>query len=395
MIKRLRVKGFKSLYDLDVTFSPLTVLFGANTSGKSNVLDVIQLLAKSATAEHIVDVFSPPFRGSLLSCISLGDDGQVAENAKIEISVDIGLFNNEIKTESSVSPLEGPSESRSVDFRYELEISRGENGWFCLSSQRVCSIDKNGNELDLLISLQGGTDTLFGDNSFLSLASFIDNSATRKSILLDIQKELKSWRVFSLDPQDGLRTMNEEFRQDANLGPKGENLASFLYTLKIRDPFQWETFQKALSLYIPEITSVDVLLNQHGEVELFVIEGGNRISVRLISDGTLNLMGLLAMSDTNNPRGVIGIDEPENGLHPSKMGLLVRLLETQATDNQQLIVTTHSPYLLDHIPLESIYVCQKENGKTRVRPVTDLSVLSCLNDDILMSDLMASGVLNG
>jgi hypothetical protein len=50
---------------------------------------------------------------------------------------------------------------------------------------------------------------------------------------------------------------------------------------------------------------------------------------------------------------------------------------------------------LDHIPLESIYVCQKENGKTRVRPVTDLSVLSCLNDDILMSDLMASGVLNG
>ncbi len=62
------------------------------------------------------------------------------------------------------------------------------------------------------------------------------------------------------------------------------------------------------------------------------------------------------MSDTNNPRGVIGIDEPENGLRPSKMGLLAQLLETQATDNQQLIVTTHSPYLLDHIPLR-IYLC--------------------------------------
>ena len=117
--------------------------------------------------------------------------------------------------------------------------------------------------------------------------------------------------------------------------------------------------------------------------------------IRLISDGTLNLMGLLSMGDTHNPRGVIGIDEPENGLHPSRMGLLARLLETQAMDNQQLIVTTHSPYLLDHLPLDSLYVCQKENGKTRVRPVTDFPVISCLSEDILLSDLMASGVFNG
>jgi predicted ATPase len=378
MIKRLRVKGFKSLYDLDVTFSPLTVLFGANTSGKSNVLDVIQLLAKSATAEHIADIFEPPFRGSGFSCFSLGENGENVVDAKMSIVVDFHLSQTPHLSETYV--------------RYSLEISRGEDGVLYISHEDAKPLDADGNVKDAVSIFDAGEKGLESRRFRTHLSSFVNHML---HYLVAIKEELRSWRVFSLDPQLGLRSVNEIFRQNAKLGPKGESLASFLYRLKIQSPFQWETFQKALALYIPEITAVEVLLNQYGELELYIQEGNKKIPIRLMSDGTLNLMGLLAMVDTNNPRGVIGIDEPENGLHPSKMGLLARLLETQAMDTQQLIVTTHSPYLLDHIPLESIYVCQKENGKTRVRPVTDLSVLSCLSDDILLSDLLASGALNG
>lgn len=386
MIKRLRVKGFKSLYDLDVAFSPLTVLFGTNTSGKRNVLDVIQLLAKSVTAEHIADIFDAPFRGSLLSCFSLGDDGHVPENAKIEITVDL-----------SVSFASGSSDLPYKEVRYELVLGYAPERFPCVLHEALYDIAENQETCLFPLWLKGDLrhagSTLLSE--FKSVSYLHGASLGDMALPLAVAQEIKSWRVFALDPQDGLRSINEEFRSNANLGPKGENLASFLYVLKMRDPFQWETFQKALHLYIPEIDGLDVDLNQHNEVAVYIKEGKKKIPIRLISDGTLNLMGLLAMGDTHNPRGVIGIDEPENGLHPSKMGLLARLLETQATDNQQLIVTTHSPYLLDHVPLASIYVCQKENGKTRMRPVTDLSVISCLSDDILLSDLIVSGALNG
>ena len=385
MITRLRVKGFKSLYDLDVTFSPLTVLFGTNTSGKSNILDVIQLLAKSVTAEHIADIFDAPFRGSGFSCFSLEADGQNRKN-KIEIRVDLKLSPRMLLEAArdrfvpgADADLYAASECVSCVYNLDLEIS--DIGALMVSYEAL-----------FFSGSTGIYDGFSGNGNFTTLLRQYNGESP---YIRAAQKEIASWRVFSLDPQDSLRAVNEEFRPNANLGPKGEKLASFLYTLKIRDAFQWETFQKAVHLYIPEITALDVRLNQHGEVDLFVVEGGHRISIRLISDGTLNLMGLLAMVDTNNPRGVIGIDEPENGLHPSRMGLLARFLETQAMDNQQLIVTTHSPYLLDHLPLDSLYVCQKENGKTGVRPVTDFPVMSCLNEDILLSDLMASGVFNG
>lgn len=391
MITRLRVKGFKSLYDLDVTLTPLTVLFGANTSGKSNVLDVIQLLARSVTAEHIADIFDAPFRGTLHACFSQGHDGLVPENAKIEISVDLI-----VPCRSETSDLLSKKIHKKV--RYELALGYASEGFASVLHESLYDLSENKKRDIFPSSFNRKEGTFLGtftkQGGGLGAEIILKLPSQDFDLLLSVAEDIKGWQVFALDPQDGLRSVNEPFRQNAKLGPKGEKLASFLYVLKIKDPFQWETFQKALHLYIPEITAVDVVLNQHGELDLYVQEGNKKISSRLMSDGTLTLMGLLAMGDTNNPRGVIAIDEPENGLHPSKMGLLARLLETHAIDNQQIIVTTHSPYLLDHMPLDAIYACQKENGKTNITPVNRLAIVACLDDEILLSDLIVSGALN-
>jgi predicted ATPase len=387
MITRLRVKGFKSLYDLDVTFSPLTVLFGANTSGKSNVLDVIQLLARSATAQNIMDVFEPPFRGSALSCFSRQDHNT---SETMQFVVDLKLSPSILENQQAYYPPLSPEKEPCL--RYYLDISQSNEGFCFVSRESFAVLGPNGRESCVLKPDKSDSEILtnfssFATSTFLSRA---DNTPYIKSI----QDELASWTVYALDSQAGLQHSGV-FRQDAKLGMRGERLGSVLYQLKKTHPLRWETFQKALRLYIPEIDAVDVFLNDENEVGLYVYEGKKKISMRLLSNGTLNLLALLAISDVPFSQTVVGIDEPENSLHPSKMGLLARFLETQATDNQQLIVTTHSPYLLDHIPLESIYVCQKENSKTRVRPVTDVSVISCLSDDLLLSDLIVSGALNG
>ncbi len=381
MIKRLRVKGFKSLYDLDVTFSPLTVLFGANTSGKSNVLDVIQLLARSVTAEHIADIFDAPFRGSLLSCFSLGDDGQVAENAKIEITVDL-----------SVSFSSGSWDLPYKDVRYALSLGYAPERFPCVLQEALYDISEN-QEKSLLPLLSVDADsTLLSE--FKLMAHLHGALLGDMALPLAVAQEIKSWQIFALEPQSGLRAINEELRPDANLGPKGEKLASFLYTLKKRNPAQWETFQKALHLYIPEITAVEILLNQHNELELFVIEHDKRISIRLMSDGTLALLGLLAIGSAKKHHGVIAIEEIETGIDPQKLDWVARYLEMQADGDRQFIVTTHSPHLLDFLSLESLYLCKKKNGETTVFPVSTLPLIQKLDPEESLSDVILSGELH-
>jgi predicted ATPase len=231
-------------------------------------------------------------------------------------------------------------------------------------------------------------------SEFKSVSHLQGSSLGDMSLPLAVAQEIKSWQVFSLDPQDGLRAINEELRPDANLGPKGEKLASFLYTLKMRNPAQWETFQKALHLYIPEITAVEILLNQHNELELVVIENDKRISIRLMSDGTLALLGLLAIGSAKKHHGVIAIEEIETGIDPQKLDWVARYLEMQADVDRQFIVTTHSPHLLDFLSIESLYLCKKKNGKTSVVPVSTLPLIQKLDPEESLSDVILSGELH-
>ena len=61
MLKRVHVKGYKSLADVEVRLEPLTVLFGPNAAGKSNFLDALQLLSRLGASRTLKDAFDPPY----------------------------------------------------------------------------------------------------------------------------------------------------------------------------------------------------------------------------------------------------------------------------------------------------------------------------------------------
>ena len=75
MLKRIKIKGYKSLVDVDVSLRPLSVLFGPNAAGKSNFLDALQLLSRIATSRTLKDAFEPPHRGKPLESFTFGDSG--------------------------------------------------------------------------------------------------------------------------------------------------------------------------------------------------------------------------------------------------------------------------------------------------------------------------------
>jgi len=172
----------------------------------------------------------------------------------------------------------------------------------------------------------------------------------------------------------------------AEIAPKGKGLVlfhpeqktqkerdgqrfTFLNTLRALDPAQFRAVEKSLRMVIPSMTGIDVGVNSLGEVELRVLEGEDRtpIPARVLSEGTLRVLGLLALGGAKDPPALIGFEEPENGIHPRRIKLVAEYLKTRAeTKLTQIIVTTHSPILPDLIADSSLFVCRKQPGGTTI-----------------------------
>jgi predicted ATPase len=149
----------------------------------------------------------------------------------------------------------------------------------------------------------------------------------------------------------------------------GEELSAFLNTLKATNPMQFQAIEKALHQIIPSVTGIDVDVNSVGEVEMRLREGDRLIPARVVSEGTLRILGLLAIGSSPEPPGLTGFEEPENGVHPRRIKLIAERIKSHArSGDKQMIITTHSTVLADLMPSSCLFVCRKKDGATQIEP---------------------------
>ena len=106
----------------------------------------------------------------------------------------------------------------------------------------------------------------------------------------------------------------------------------------------------------------------------------------MLSEGTLRILGLLALAGVGETPSLVGFEEPENGVHPGRIRLIADLLKTRASLGQaQYIVTTHSPFLADLLPDESLFAVRRIDRRTRIDPFSTWGPLARRNniDDAL------------
>lgn len=403
MLKRIKISGYKSLRNVDVTLQPLSVLFGPNGAGKSNFLDALQLLSKIATSKTLKDAFDPPYRGKPLESFSFGPEGikglLKSRSRSFSIEADVELspavvesVNRQIREMKRTTPeedaLEGETASskklptvreRNLRYRIEIEILpksgilrvadeylaalnvRGEP-----SGKRQPFLSRVGNRLHLRMEGQAHP-TYYErhlDHSILSLPNYPPHYPH----LVAMRRELESWFFFYFEPRERMRAANP-VKEVRHIGLMGEELAAFLNTLKAIDPPQFRAVEKALHTIMPNVDGIDVEVNDLGEVELKLKENGVPMPARILSEGTLRILGLLALAGAKEQPSLIGFEEPENGIHPRRIQLVADLLKTRASLGEtQYIVTTHSPLLPDLMPDESLFVCKKVGDETRIEP---------------------------
>ncbi|MBA2395639.1 MAG: AAA family ATPase [Ktedonobacteraceae bacterium] len=391
MLKRVKIQGYKSLVDVEVKLQPLSVLFGPNAAGKSNFLDALQLLSRIAAGGNLRSVFSPPYRGAPLESFTFGADGiqglRAKEKVVFSIEVDIEVSREilddiahqlqDIAYDVSENPF-----FREKFLRYRIEIEMlPQSGTLQVENEYLAALDESGElkKQPPLLETQIDTFTLQRRTPNIRVALkrrpagrsiFTDYYFTEFPYLETLRQELLSWSFFYLEPREHMR-ISTPIREVHRIGEMGEDISAFLNTLYYADETQFRAVESALHMIVPSITGINVDINNLGEIELTFMEGQTPISPRTVSDGTLRVLGLLALSGVKEKPSLIGFEEPENGIHPRRLQLVASLLKSRAMHNSQVIVTTHSPDLLDFISHENLFMCYKRNGHTIIEPFSN------------------------
>jgi hypothetical protein len=199
-------------------------------------------------------------------------------------------------------------------------------------------------------------------------------SSLRGIVFLDIQPA----RMRDYKPENG-----------GQLGVSGENISPALLALSQQEGRLQDVVDWLSEFCAPEIERIDFDRTQLREVMMFLVErGGRRVSARSVSDGTLRFLGHLVALLTCAPGTLVVLEEPDAGLHPSRIHLLAELIERIAKDRGiQVLATTHSPTLLAHLSDEALgdvvaFGRRPENGLTVCSRLKDLPHF----DDLRRSD---------
>ncbi len=377
MIRRVFIKGYKSLKDVDVKFNPLTVILGPNASGKSNLLDALGLLSRIVAGPNIKAAFDN-HRGAPLESFHIPSGGIEKlirqETLRLSLGVEVELSKDVVQhTEKLIQDLrEGFPEPDSNErtgrnqrireryLRYEVEIEfRTPTGYLRVINERLVALRKDGEPsrarspfLDrnddlhrLVLRMEGQSHPTYHelglDYAIVSTTLY----APHYPHITAFREELRRWKFYYFDP--GVMRQESDLKAVDSVGQDGEDLSGFYHTLKVQDPQQFAGISDSLPIALPSAESIDTAITEQGHVRLIYKDSCSEYSSLVISDGTLRVLGLFAIMSSFNKASTIGFEEPENGVHPRRLSIITRLLaNTVMKDSEtQVLVTTHSPRL--------------------------------------------------
>ena len=149
----------------------------------------------------------------------------------------------------------------------------------------------------------------------------------------------------------------------------GQYIVPFLYKLKREHPKHFEAVRRTVRTIIPSISKLDVNLDKHrGTLDFFIQQNNITFSSRVVSEGTLRVLALCALSVNPWNGSLLAFEEPENGVHPRRVELIAKMLTSLALDQRrQVVVTTHSPLFCDAMLKEARSRGTEEIGLFNVR----------------------------
>lgn len=358
-IETLHVKNYRALKEITLEkITPLTVLLGPNGSGKSTVFDVFAFLAECFT-DGLRKAWDR--RGRFRELRSRDQDGPIIIEIQYREKPRSPLITYHLEIEEQ---LRGPVVAReflrwkrghpAAPFHF-LDYQHGKGK--VITGEEPESTDTR---IDKPLS---GPDVL----AVSTLGTLAENPR-----VIALRNFITGWHLSYLSA-DAARG-NPEAGAEERLSPTGNNLPNVIQYLREQHPERLEQIFATLRRRIPRIERVQAEVLQDSRLLLLVKDApfSTPVLSRFASDGTLKLLAYLTLLYDPAPPQLVGIEEPENYLHPR---LLPELAEEcqQAAERTQLIVTTHSPFFINPLRPEEVRVLYRAaDGYTRVQRIADM-----------------------
>ncbi len=369
-LRQVKLTNYKSIAECHVKLRPLTLLVGRNGAGKSNFLDALRF---------VVDALRTSLDHALRDRGGIDDVRRRSTGHPRNFSIGLQVT------------LRG---GRVASYWFEVAARRG--GAYAVKWERVAVRDQYGEVIDHYVREEGGLLSSSIDTMppVLEDRLFLVNAAGLPAFR-EVYDQLIAMGFYNLNP----KVMKELQQPDAGelLHADGANLASVVARLRKDEPAVLDRIQEYLSAIVPELTEVDrVALGPRETLQFWQKVKGSehpwKFYASSMSDGTLRALGALIavaqLSDRKQPVRLVGIEEPETALHPAAAGALMDALR-EAASRTQVLLTTHSPDLLDQIEIaqDGLLVVVSEEGTTKIAPADPASL------DAIRSHLYPPGSL--
>jgi len=327
LIRQVQIRNYKSIAQLTVNLENFTALVGRNGTGKSNFIEALEFVKNCL------------FYSIEVAFMEKGGIGAVRRRSAghptdIEISLIIDFPNN-----------------ASAYYSFKIAAKFGKE--FMVSHEK-CKVkgffEEKEHEFEtkdgkFIKEITGIRPKVSSDRLMLYAASALDEYRP----VFDF---LTSMRFYSIIP-DELREIQKSGREDYYLNHDGSNAASILKRLQRDDQSSWryERICNLLSKVVQGLKKVE----SHSVGQLEGIQFKQDVGTKHpwifealnMSDGTLRILGLLLAIYQPGIHSVIAIEEPEATVHPGITELIIEVLMNASMD-RQIIITTHSPDILDY-----------------------------------------------
>ena len=378
-LTRVKLRNYRSIASCDVELGPLAILVGPNGSGKSNFLDA---LAFTLNALEHTPYHALRWRGGIT---------EVMHRSAIQpasFSIDLHFLLND-----------GTQRGR-----YCFELATQDSGSFTVRRE-ICEVAPTDGSSPVYFVAESGEITETNVDAKLPRVSagrlFLIN-ASNMDEFRPVYDALTSMRFYRFDIDVIRRPQAPAFGTILHT-PDGHNLAGVLGTLEQIDPERFCWIQQHLRSVVPEIACVNRVQIPTVNLETIrFVQQASDADIPLeftavnMSDGTLRVLAILTalLQGGDTPPSLVGFEEPEAALHPAAAGVLWDALNDGA-DRIQVLVTTHSPDLLDRkdVPPDAILAVHMEAGETQIGPIVESSRRSLRDRLMSAGELLRQGRL--
>lgn len=407
IIKKLRLERFKSFKDAEIELGPFTVLLGVNASGKSNIRDAFRFLHGILYGHQLADVFGEQRIAGRLQWSGIRGGTRIAFQEAETFALGVTFLNQS-------KPGEKPEE-----ILYRIEVAPGkkeipprlvaESLIFIETAKSLFDVkyrnDDSTDFLSLEIEGQKITETEWRESAFPAinylsiLHTIVVDRITiipqfLRVICFNITVAFREFRFFNLEP-NWMRIASVPGQR--KLGDRGENMSSVLQRI-CENPQR----KQALLQSLQKLTPMDALdfefpTDFTGRTLVTLVESnGQKTSAINASDGTLRFLAMMAALLAPEVAPFYFFEEIENGIHPTRLHLLIQLIEKYTNKgDRQVVATTHSPQILRLLSPESLESASliyrlEERSESRIIRILDIPTATTVFKENDLAELYES-----